>query len=362
MSFDPITYASVKDVRANLFNQRPLRIQKVLNSSGTIVAPITGFMELYVVGGNGSGGATRNSSSGGATGGGAGEYVTKKVPVVMGEVYTGIIGAGGAGSVGINGIAVAGNDGGDTTVTGAGVNIVAKGGKRGNSSTSLGGLGLLGGLGGSGGSGGDFHFAGGNGGNISPGYTFFAATGGGAVGIFENSPEERRGGNVYAVNSKVIATGGAGVGGTGGDVPVTATGLDNSFTFGGGSGGSAKNLSASYSSNTSLGPNFLQEIKPETPLNFPFYGFLPIIVDVFGGGGGNGGGTQGHINNGTVPFPVSTLFCGGGGSIGIGGSFSKPVVNSGLGSSGGSLNINNITTESSSAGSGIIYAVFTRNK
>lgn len=180
--------------------------------SGVFIAPTTHF-RVWVFGGGGSGGAacalliggSSVAMHAGASGGGAGGTAIKDVRCNVGSTFTVAIGAGGAsvnGSLSIyssanasnNGTKQAqGNNGGDSRFTGPGVDIVASGGRGGQSYAVIGlsssaSASVAAGLGGAG-SGGDWNFTGGSGGAISLSGSNTRqsdATGGGAPGIISN--------------------------------------------------------------------------------------------------------------------------------------------------------------------------------
>ena len=236
--------------------------QVVIAESKTFTSPITGRVKVIITGGGGQGAFLANknaaveSQDGDATGGGAGGYSEKTFAVSVGETFTVTVGAGGATTLAANDInsSRVGNNGGNTTFVTASaaetVNMAANGGGGGQFSASTSSaVTTAGGAGGTA-SGGDFNFTGGAGGSITrvagcPNNS--AVTGGGATSITGTA---YHGGDVTmtcAVGSqdKIIATGGAGVGGSGGDV----LGLTSSDAFAYISSGG----SAAQSGNTNSG-------------------------------------------------------------------------------------------------------------
>ena len=182
---------------------------------------------IHAIGAGGSGGVanTGGYGVGQATGAGAGGYVKKRVTLKAGVAYTFTIGAGGAARLGNTSYptAFSGNDGGDTSVTGGGINMVAGGGKAGLARSTgqppANTLALAGGLGGTA-TGGDVNRSGGRGGNIAAGTTtpnssgyLCQGTGGGGVNLLGDA--ECRGGDIGAkafTSADSNSTGGGGIG------------------------------------------------------------------------------------------------------------------------------------------------------
>ena len=210
--------------------------QFVIGESKTFTAPLTGRIKVIITGGGGQGAFVANASGtptsnvGDGTGGGAGGYSEKIFNVTAGETFTVTIGSGGATTLAMNDInsTRVGNNGGNTTFVTASaavsVNMTANGGGGGQiqSGANTGAYTVAGGAGGTA-SGGDFNYTGGAGGSITrvAGNGANAmTTGGGAVALYGTG---YRGGNIdisVAHNSNYFigATGGAGVGGNGGDI------------------------------------------------------------------------------------------------------------------------------------------------
>lgn len=174
---------------------------------------------LHLIGGAATGGFACGSYSTlvQATGGQAGTYVKKRTTLKAGITYTFTVGAGGTLLANATGMFSGGN-GGDTSVVGTGLNVVAGGGKGGKASAGT--AALDGGTGGTG-SGGDVIRPGGRGGNIVAGATgtgVYRSTGGGAVNFLG---EPCNGGDIsVSVNygsspNQSIGTGGGGIGGAG---------------------------------------------------------------------------------------------------------------------------------------------------
>jgi len=217
--------------------------QFVIGQSKTFTAPITGRIKVIITGGGGQGAFVANNTDiirnnvGDGTGGGAGGYSEKTFNVTAGETFTVTIGAGGATTLAMNDInsTRVGNDGNNSSFVTASaavsVNMVANGGGGGQiqSGANTGAYTVAGGVGGTA-SGGDFNYTGGAGGTVTRvagNGANCAVTGGGAVSIYGTAYS---GGNV-SVNDAVssgtfaVSTGGAGVGGKGGDVTVTTSGI-----------------------------------------------------------------------------------------------------------------------------------------
>lgn len=210
------------------------KISLAFKTSTLWTCPFDMDVIIHAQGPSGSGAVVRGNGNSGhfaATGAGAGGYVRKRVSLKAGQVLD--IGIG-ARANGITAPATAGqplvidgNDGGDTTISGPGIAIVAGGGRKGVARFLPGATGvtipaLLGGLGGSA-SGGDFNSPGGRGGNVdaytSQGTPVLKATGGGAPDYFGIG--ETRGGDHIATTAAInnqSATGGGGLGGNGGDI------------------------------------------------------------------------------------------------------------------------------------------------
>lgn len=197
-------------------------VEHIFNDAGTFTLTVAREVKIQMVGGGGGGGGNGGGGVGG--GGGGGEY-KEVTQVFQPGSYSITIGAGGA----------ANQPGGETSVSGQGVRIVANGG-------GAGGYGSIAGMdrlnGGGGGGGGYANAAGGSG--RKPGGT---ATGGRGINDINTSRlKTHRGG------------GGAGMvtngsdGGNGGE--------GQSITYGGsnrkvlGSGGGGGNTAASFAGNT----------------------------------------------------------------------------------------------------------------
>tara|TARA_R110002124_G_C8918978_1_gene511107 strand:+ start:426 stop:1595 length:1170 start_codon:yes stop_codon:yes gene_type:complete len=206
--------------------QAPIPYQQVvIGESKTWTVPRTGKIKVLLTGGGGQGAFGYTYSQGytsvnlAITGGGAGGLCSKIIDVTAGETFTIAVGAGGfQGTLNISSTTAGGAGGASTFVTGtaaATVNMSAGGGGGGNVGSSLGGATVSGGAGGTA-SGGDDNLTGGRGGNITNSATNQGlSTGGGAVALYGSA---YNGGDINFTDTyaKLIATGGAGVGGHGG--------------------------------------------------------------------------------------------------------------------------------------------------
>lgn len=107
-----------------------------LDADETIVVTNEGPAEdLFLVGGGGAGSSSSSGSTRAGAGGAGGVIHQKNVPLAPGS-YAGVVGLGG-----IGGTTAAGTVGGDTSLIGPSVNLVAIGGARGASSTGAGTVG-----------------------------------------------------------------------------------------------------------------------------------------------------------------------------------------------------------------------------
>jgi len=289
--------------------------QFVIGQSKTFTAPLTGRIKVIITGGGGQGAflANKNASidqnQGDATGGGGGGYSEKTFNVTAGETFTITIGAGGASTLAPNNInsSRVGNNGGNTSFVTASaavsVNMVANGGGGGQFSASTSSaVSTAGGAGGTA-SGGDFNYTGGTGGTISrvagcPNNA--VTTGGGAVALYGTA---FNGGSVTMTGAvggqdKIIATGGAGVGGNGGDVlGVTSTGAYAYLSLGGSSAKDAPAAepiaptSTKMITGTSGGPNTSPTISTIDAQGNGGYAYHTHNTGVYSGNGGFGGGS-----------------------------------------------------------------------
>ncbi|WP_050010707.1 phage tail protein [Herbaspirillum sp. B65] len=206
-------------LNATLKQVAPLRFA-VFTSSGTFTVPddVTALRVSAGGGGGGGGGAggayngggSGYAASGGGGGGGAASYlIDVLVPVTPGQVLNVVIGAGGAGGVhgGLDLDGQRGGKGGDTSLTGDGVNIVSTGGPGGDGTRYAGGayVTLVGGAGfGNGGTPGTA-------GNATPGNGYSM---GGIGGNGGNSPWGTGGGGGVSQSSTLAGgiNGAAGIG------------------------------------------------------------------------------------------------------------------------------------------------------
>ena len=268
--------------------------QFVIGESKTFTSPLTGRIKVIITGGGGQGAFVANSNQypnqnyGDGTGGGAGGYSEKIFNVIAGDTFTVTIGAGGATTLAMDSISSTrvGNNGGNTTFVTASaaesVNMTANGGGGGQiqSGANTSAYTVAGGVGGTA-SGGDFNYTGGAGGSITRIASNNAnamTTGGGAVALYGSA---YRGGNIdisldLSGYYLIGATGGAGVGGNGGDIDFNV--LEHRAAIS--SGGSATKSADSY-----IGSRSISTTLPSTsggPTNNPTIS----IIDAQGSGSG----------------------------------------------------------------------------
>ena len=241
---------------------------RTFTSSGALQQTGSGTVDMLVVAGGGSGAGANNSNGGG---GGAGGYLSGSLTLTAGT-YNIVIGAGGAGAV-----QLAGNNGGNTTVSN--INAIAIGGGHGGGGARNSQVPASNGGSGGGGSGFSQDTAGGSGTQAdSGGLTGFGNDGGSASGN--------------------IADGGGGAGGAGttsGSVGHGGLGrqwVDNNYYAGGGGAGG----STGYSGNggSSVGGNG----------GYDDLSDIDAIVNTGSGGGGSWSS-------------ATTGYAGGNGSSGI---------------------------------------------
>ncbi len=312
--------------------------QVVIAESKTFTSPITGRIKVIITGGGGQGGFLANknaaveSQEGDATGGGAGGYSEKTFAVSVGETFTVTVGAGGATTLAPNDVnsSRVGNDGGNSSFVTASaavsVNMAAGGGGGGQfSAATSSAVTTAGGTGGTA-SGGDFNFTGGAGGSITrvAGCNKNSAvTGGGATSITGTA---YHGGDVTmtsAVGSqdKIIATGGAGVGGSGGDVLGLTSSDAFAYISSGGSAArsgntnsgaitTASNIQATGAAGAPIGTATISGLDAQGESGIAYYYYTQ---QTFGSNGGIGAGGSGAALQNSAN---STTFYGYGGSGG----------------------------------------------
>lgn len=272
-----------------------------ITSSKTFVCTATGTLDIMLVGGHASGSVS--AGVGFVGGAGAGGVAVKRARVTKGDSFTVVIGAGGTSVSKASGVAQ-GVAGGTSSVTGPGVSITATGGQPGEAKTTKPANGGLGGVG----TGGDDNRQSGSGGSVIATATASAACGAGAVNVLGIPSEELRGGNINTSVGGSQSTGGGGVGGRGGDILGSASGI----TSGGGSGGPAQDAPS-----TVPGVNITGELAQASPVGFGT--FWSWGFDCFGGGAaGSGlagpGGGSGALG-GYGDAPKSGIFAGTGASF-----------------------------------------------
>ncbi len=224
----------------------------VLTSSQTYTARRTGTADVICLGAGGQGGSSGKVSPAhlthivNASGGGAGGYSRKRIPITAGDTFTVVVGAGGQANANKMPDADGLKDGGaggestfDHASATATIALDSNGGAGGvgNQTTTASGATYAGGAGGTA-TGGDVNFTGGRGGTITrnngaSGEGMFA-TGGGAVALFGAA---FNGGDLNFTGSghKQSATGGAGIGGNGGNVAYDTGSANSVCATGGGS-------------------------------------------------------------------------------------------------------------------------------
>lgn len=259
--------------------------QRIVFSSMTYVAPVSGTLAIHAFAADGSPGLTYGSGC--ATGAGAGENGIKLHPVNAGDSIVITLGAGGPSVTRYVSGYTNGNDGGNTTITGPnGLNVLLMGGKGGKAGPVTAGASLLGGEGGIGGYGADLHRPGGRGGNIDNCNNSHQTGGGALNGTNVSTTSATRAGDVTGTPTGQCRTGGGGYGGRGGDLLSTS-----GSSPGGGTGGDA--LDGSTASGRG-GPNILGQ-RSATGITL--------------------------LNNATAPFGINATGCGadGGSAAGDGG-------------------------------------------
>jgi len=328
--------------------------QFVIGQSKTWTAPLTGRIKVILTGGGGQGALlasndnispTPTQNVGDATGGGAGGYSEKIFEVTAGETFVVTIGSGGSSAIAVNSLTgnrVGNNGSASSFVTASAavsVNMVANGGGGGqfhagqnNSAYSV-----AGGTGGTA-SGGTLNYTGGAGGSITRADGNFynaVGTGGGAVAVYGSG---YRGGNISFVGTGVgnfdlmATTGGAGIGGNGGDVlNLSSSTVSRYYASSGGSAtqsgttdfttslGTVNSRSPSTSGGPTANPT-ISILDAQGPGGYSY--ILSSDDSGLGQGGGFGGGggsvTQNNIAGNTNRY----WFGGSGGSFGGGGAVS----------------------------------------
>lgn len=311
----------------------------IAGTSRTVVMPLAGLLDVMVIGGHGGGGGVGGAGfiSGASTGEAAFAY---GIPVAAGDSAVMSIGAGGAAVTASGTTRVSGNNGGDSQLVVGGRTIIAKAGRGAIASATKP---VMGPRGGYGGTGGDLHIEGGPGGSVIATTSTVAIAGSGAVGILQNPPADRAGGDINTTGAGERAAG-AGVGGKGGS--ILGTGSSGSPS-GGGSGGPGIDVLIP-SSATVGGPNFMGQTQQASPTPLLQYAASQWGLDVFGGGGtstvsgGPGGGAA--SNGSTVVAPGYMGGACGAGQPGTTNTVPMPAnggaggsaMASGAGSTGGS--------------------------
>lgn len=276
---------------------------------------VTAVTSVTAIGGGGGGGDT-DGTTGGSGGGGGGATNSASIGVTAGNVYTYVVGAGGATGTHGNGVA-----GSNSSFTGDSTSCVGNGG---------GGGGYAGASRGSGGSG---SFAGGNGGTGQASSTSNQS-------LFFQGSSGATGGGIGTSNTSANGLGSSTTGSW--TAPAGVTSVEVSATAAGGGGGPGDG-SAGGSAGGGGGGHSYNAAVAVTPGSSYTY--------AYGNGGAGGSGGEGHQTSGTgLGTPGGdTYFIGDGGSQcyangGVGASHSAGsggTGNSGNGGSGGSGSTNN---------------------
>ena len=315
--------------------------QFVIGESKTFTAPMTGTIKVIITGGGGQGAflanknSTPNSNVGDATGGGAGGYSEKTFAVTAGETFTITVGAGGSSALAPNDInsSRVGNAGANSSFVTASaavsVNMAANGGGAGQfSAATSSAVTTAGGTGGTA-SGGDFNYTGGAGGSITRvanNSKSAMTTGGGAVALYGTT---YRGGNITLGTANessymIGSTGGAGVGGNGGDIAFSGTGSNARFS----AGGSASRSGASDESGSGMSTSIIMAETPGAPMTSSTISLIDAQGFAYGGMysynaspsvstsgfGGGGGGATGY--NQTPSYQYFYSYAGTAGGFG----------------------------------------------
>lgn len=333
-------------------------------AASIFTAPSDMEVIIHAIGAGGSGGVAMLAGPVGlpsfgmkASGAGAGGRSKKRVSLKAGEQLIITPGAGGAGKTANSNSKSAGNDGGNTTVTGPNINIVAGGGKAGSVGVITDNV--LGGLGGIA-TGGDLNFQGGRGGDMPPypstgsNMNINFATGGGCVDVF--GVRDCNGGDIpnlspFGASYVYFATAGGSFFQSG---PTVNTSTGSWSTNGGGWGRSRNPFSATDNNNAQRALQAGQElfgIEGATAL----YGGTTIngiASPQIGKGSSSTGVSDG--GNTTANSTVGGLFAGSGAAVNNGSSANS--ANSGLcyfgGGSGGAVNRMNFVCSSGKGGDG----------
>lgn len=339
------TFAGMSNPGLELAASIPNRVERIIATSQTWVAPVTGEYFIFAVGAGGGGAGMNSGWYGPATGGGAGGLAIKRAYLPAGTSLAITIGAGGGG--GSNGNASAGNA---TTVSGGGVSLFAGGGAGGtiviNTQT------LIAGSAGGSASGGDWNLTGGRSGRAELiSYNGRAYSGGGAVAWLGQA---FRGGNAVLDSSgsapHSAAGGGAGIGGNGGDANNVSF-YNNSNVYGGGGGtiGDAPAVSAGGTNTAGVGGPGLSSVVGSTSVTtnsiFALYGAGQTAVSGVSNHGspGAGGGASANTSQ-SNPMGVPSMLAGVGALSGF---------NAGYGGGGGAgLNAG------TSGGQGVVFIVW----
>lgn len=284
--------------------------------AGTFVVPAGVSVVRFYLGGRGGQGGGISSTGCSAYGGGGGGFCFGDVAVVPGDVITKVLGgAGQATTLALNGVIFAtanfGTNG--AFATQGMVGVIGAGGTASITSVVVNGGAYKGGDGGSSSAG-------------TPGSRF--ATGGGSCGS-PLGPGVNGGAIVMGANSQTVASGGAGIGGTGAQAPTGGiaggggAGEDGAVAYGGGSipGGLSRGITNSFTD-----PFLAMANGPRCPSGtFPMPGAGGANSDGGDFGGGAGSATPSSSEQGYS----GGILAGGGGRA------SAAAVNGGNGGLGG---------------------------
>lgn len=356
-------------------------------ADGTYSPAVDAWHWFTVIGGGGSGAAAKVSAIAAGltvacTGGNGGSVRYGWVFLKASETYTVTIGAGGAlQSVPGGNTGIAGATGGESKLTGGDLSadIVAKGGTAGGfhyGSTSgkdySGGNAItLENAANAAGSGAGVEALGGKGGkfdvdvNTDTGFDYFFSTGGGAANIYGVAPAGIRGGDVHFTirgdENRSAASGGGGVGGTGGDISADENtgGLVDYGSSGGGSAGDGVASSSEDAGDRDVpggsGTGTTEYLEPGGEGGGVEYIGTDPFASTFGGAGGGGGAVY-HVTTGEVGI------AGGGGryagGAGVTTADNAPDISAGTGGAngggGGGVTAYSSVGNSGAGGSGVV--------
>jgi hypothetical protein len=309
---------------------------ELLLSSQVWTAKVTGPTKITLVAAAGSGGLASGNlgKAAAASGGSSGAIVIKTFYAIAGNTYTLLLGAFGVGvgTLSGGGITQDGNNAGQSSFVGNGVNVVAGGGKAGVGVLATSGnavaLGAVGGVG----SGGDINIPGSNSGTATSALGNAAATGGAASPYRGLAVPSGSATATSTTNNRCAASGGAGVGGKSGDVVANTV---RAASSGGGYASASANATDAVSTAVGAGlaaPSVFGLVI--TPLNLGSAG-----QPAQGGTSGTtaadlGAGSGGVVGSSTLTTAASRML-GGSGAVACSGSSAIGVIGSGSVNYGG---------------------------